>query len=205
LSSLDGSSFRDKLLDVVEVILSANDRLKTVEKKNNDSSIPERKADMDQESERKAQVDGERPLEFQSCVPQIRMFDWYNFKHKWVGDKRYAIEVLKGPAKYYQDQTKEQRQYDRSKKAGKTPVRSPSDPEQDTLLPQEIPERIRIMSSPLIAIITELDSLGFGLDLTPGIMLRPYRRLARIEDDLMKHLAGLEAKWGVAEKEDLEK
>jgi hypothetical protein len=216
---LSNSDFRDKLMDVVEVILSVDSRLKSVEEKFNYTSSPEqhndvdkepgRKAKADKEPERKAKADDEleqktkdggvKPLESQPCVSQIKVFDWYNFKYKWCDDKRYAIEVLKGPAKYYQDARKEHQKYEKSKKTGNTPVRSPSDPEQDTLSPQDIPERIRIVSSPLIAIITELDPVVFDLDLTPGVMLRPYRRLARMEDDLMKHLAGLETKWGVAE------
>ena len=202
-------------MDVVEIILSVDDRLEKVENKYENGSSPGKEGTTDDESKKDAELDEEperdtngeerKPLESQPCVPQIRMFDWYNFKNKWVDDKRYAIEVLKGPAKYYQDRTKEQRQYEKSKKTGHTPVRSQPDAEQGPIPPQDIPERIRIVSSPLIAIITELDPINFSLDLTPGVMLRPYKRLARMESDLMKHLSGLEAKWGDAEKEDLER
>lgn len=189
---------RDKLMDVVEVILSVDSRLKSVEKKFSKGPSPEQKAE----------VDEGKPTQRTSCIPQMRVLDWYNFKHRWIGDKGYAIEVLKGPAKYYPDYNdwkKEERNYDKSKKTGNGPVRPQSAVEHEVLTPQDVPERIRIVSSPLIAIITELDPIGFDLDLTPGIMLRPYRRLVRMEDELMKHLAVLEAKWGVAEKEDLER
>jgi hypothetical protein len=203
----DDSDFRDKLMDVFDVILSVESRLRAVEMKPIKKPVTEQKAEVDESHEQKTEVETSKRSEKQSCVPRIKILDWYNFKHKWNDDKKYAIEVLKGPAKYYQDWSKDQQKYEKSKKIGNTPVRlqSDSDPEQDALLPQDIPERIRIISSPLIAMITELDPLGFPLDLTPGIMLRPYRRLARMEDDLMKHLSGLEAKWGVAEKEELER
>lgn len=198
-ASISDNEFRDKLMDVVDIILDVDSRLKFVERKFSNGPSPKQKAEVD------AEVDDGKPPERTPCIPQMRVLDWYNFKHKWTGDKAYAIEVLKGPAKYYHDWSKEERNYEKAKKTGNNPVRPQSDIEQEVLTPQDVPERIRIISSPLIAIITELDPLGFPLDLTPGIMLRPYRRLARMENDLMKHLAGLEAKWGVAEKEDLER
>jgi hypothetical protein len=223
---ISDSDFRNKLMDVVEVILSFDSRLKSVVKNFNNRLTSEPETDVDEKLQEKSRIDdkidgeenekvheepgrkinteGQRTPGSQQCVPQIRVFDWYNFKNKWNSDKRYAIEVLKGPAKYYQDETKELQDYEKAKKTGNTPVRSPADVQPDVMQPQDVPERIRIVSSPLIALITELDPLGFFLDLTPGVMLRPYRRLARMEDDLMKHLSGLEAKWSVAEREEVE-
>jgi len=198
------SDFRDKLMDVFEIILSVESRLRAVEMKPKQRLISEQEADVTEKSEQKVEIDASKQSQRVPCVPRIEVFDWYNFKHKWTDDKAFAIEVLKGPAKYYQDWTKEEQKYEKSKKMGNTPVRSQSDSERDALPTQDIPERIRIVSSPLIALITELDPLGFTLDLTPGIMLRPFRRLARMEDDLMRYLSGLEAKWRVAEKLDLE-
>ncbi|KAH0332309.1 hypothetical protein KCU74_g4056, partial [Aureobasidium melanogenum] len=192
---LSDQDFKGRLFDVIKIILSVDSRLKSAEKKLNIEPPPKQKAE----------VDGAKPSERTPCIPQMRVLDWYNFKHKWTGDKGYAIEVLKSPAKYYQDWAKEQRNYEKSKKTGNSPVHPQSDVEQENLTPQDVPERIRIISAPLLAIITELDPFGYPLDLTPGIMLRPYRRLVRMEDDLMKHLANLEAKWGVAEREDLER
>ncbi|KAH0022112.1 hypothetical protein KCU78_g5886, partial [Aureobasidium melanogenum] len=184
------NEFRDKLMDVVQIILSVDSRLKSVEKKFHGEQLPDKSSDQasEQPSRQKAEVIKGKLPERIPCIPQMRALDWYNFKHKWTGDKAYAIEVLRGPAKYYQDGNREERSYEEAKKTGNSPVRPQLDDEQEILTPQNIPERIRIISSPLIAIITELDPIVFPLDLTPGIMLRPYRRLNRMEDDLMRHL-----------------
>jgi hypothetical protein len=194
-SVIGDGDLRAKLMDVVEVILSVDTRLKQVEKEF-EKSIPEQKGDVDQE----------KPSKNQPCVPQMKVLDWYNFKHQWAGEKRYAIEVLKGPAKYYQDWVKERRKYEKAKKSGNIPVPPQLHVEPEVLSPQDVPERIRIVSTPLIAILAELDPLGPSIDMPLGVViLRPYRLLISIEDNLMKHLSNLEAKWGVAEKDDLER
>jgi hypothetical protein len=202
------TNFRDKLMGVFEVILSVESRLKSVEMKSNKELVGGQKPSPDKELAQKAETEQESESrdEDDICIPRIKVLDWYNFKHRWIDDKYFAIEVLKGPAKYYQDFAKVQQKYEKDKKMGNSPVRSMSDPdaEPDTLPTQEIPERIRIMSEPLVAIITELDPLGFTFD-SSVTMLRPYRRLARMEDDLMEYLSGLEARWGTAEREDVER
>jgi hypothetical protein len=194
-SVIGDDDLREKLMDVVEVILSVDTRLKQVEK-NFEKSIPEQKGDAGKE----------KPSKNQPYVPQIKVLDWYNFKHQWTGDKKYAIEVLKGPAKYYRDLRKERRKYENAKKSGNTPVRSQLHTEPDALPPQDVPERIRIVSRPLIAILAEFDPHGLSIEMPLSVeMLRPYRLLIGIENSLMKHLSYLEAKWGVAEKDDPER
>jgi hypothetical protein len=216
------SDFRDKLMDAVEVILSVDSRLKLVEKQFNKSVFelmgevdkkPEQSVDVDERPEQEAKIEEkearieekESPKKREPCTPQIKVLDWYNFKHKWIGDKTYAIDVLGGPAKYYHNRSKEQLKYEKAKTMGNTPVRSQSDVEQDVLQIQDVPERIRINSSPLVAILHELDPVNYGLDLNLKLMFRPYRYLIRMEDDLMKYLSALEDTWGLAEREDFER
>ncbi|KAH0174532.1 hypothetical protein KCU67_g711, partial [Aureobasidium melanogenum] len=118
------NEFRDKLMDVVQIILSVDSRLKSVEKKFHGEQLPDKSSDQasEQPSRQKAEVIKGKLPERIPCIPQMRALDWYNFKHKWTGDKAYAIEVLRGPAKYYQDGNREERSYEEAKKTGNSPL-----------------------------------------------------------------------------------
>ncbi|KEQ89922.1 hypothetical protein M438DRAFT_361355 [Aureobasidium pullulans EXF-150] len=146
--------------------------------------------------------------ERQPCIPQLRRVDWYNFKNKWIEERKHAIEVLRGPAKHYQDRNRETKRVEKLKKAGNNPARSLSEEGYDISPPQDAPERIRINSVPILAVIEDLDPITYRLELNPTLpttMLRPYMRLIRMEDMLMNHLSDLETKWAVAESEELKR
>lgn len=186
-------NLREKLMNAVDLILGVDSRLRSVEERFHGGTHQGKqpKADVGKNSER------------QPCIPQLRRLDWYNFKNKWIDETRYAIEVLHGPAKHYQDRDRETRRVDKLKKAGKNPAQSISEVEHEILPPQDVPERIRINSVPILTVLVDLDPITFRLDVNPTTMLRPYKRLIRMEDTLMNHLSDLETKWAFAESEEL--
>ncbi|THX40507.1 hypothetical protein D6D10_03441 [Aureobasidium pullulans] len=189
-------NLREKLMNAVDLILGVNSRLRSVEERFDGGTHHGKQPEVGKTSER------------QPCIPQLRRIDWYNFKNKWIEERKHAIEVLRGPAKHYQDRNRETKRVEKLKKAGNNPARSLSEVGYDISPPQDAPERIRINSVPILAVIEDLDPITYRLELNPTLpttMLRPYMRLIRMEDMLMNHLSDLETKWAVAESEELKR
>ncbi|THX66131.1 hypothetical protein D6D08_07458 [Aureobasidium pullulans] len=186
-------NLREKLMNAVDLILGVDSRLRSVEERFDGGTHHGKQPEVEETSER------------QPCIPQLRRVDWYNFKNKWIEERKHAIEVLRGPAKHYQDRNRETKRVEKLKKAGNNPARSLSEVGYDISPPQDAPERIRINSVPILAVNEDLDPITYRNELNPTLpttMLRPYMRLIRMEDMLMNHLSDLETKWAVAESEE---
>lgn len=85
------NNFREKLMNAVDLILGVDSRLRSVEERFDGGTHHGKQPEVGKTSER------------QPCIPQLRRVDWYNFKNKWIEERKHAIEVLRGPAKHYQD------------------------------------------------------------------------------------------------------
>jgi hypothetical protein len=127
----------------------------------------------------------------------LNRVDWTNFKTKYFDEPEYAIDVLMGPAKFFWQRQREERNMKRrgdySQQSDSQIVES-RHTEMAQLIKnqQEMPERIRINSYALIAILKEISSEDW--ETKPMVMLRPYKFLVTYEKDIRQWLADLEAK-----------
>jgi len=133
--------------------------------------------------------------------------EWIEFKNRQVGEKQaFAIEVLVGKARYwYQREAsggKPQGGYAEHKGIQTDSVEENGDgPEGGSEGSEELPERIRINSRSVIAILSKIDSKG-SWHRAPMIVLRPYKPFVYYEKQIRETLRRLETDWGEAENPD---
>ena len=110
-------------------------------------------------------------------IPQLHYVQWSDFKNKLLkAEKTYAIEVLIGGAKYYQ-------QYEEERK-GKQLLEDHSNDRdkptsEKTMKLAQLPERIRINSRSIIMIMNDIDPV-YNTD-EPLVILRPFKHLVYYE------------------------
>ncbi len=140
-------------------------------------------------------------------IPELRYVEWIEFKNRQVGEKQaFAIEVLVGKARYwYQREAsggKPQGGYAEHKGIQTDSVEENGDgPEGGSEGSKELPERIRINSRSVIAILSEIDSKG-SWHRAPMVVLRPYKPFVYYEKQIRDTLRRLETDWGEAESSD---
>ena len=138
-------------------------------------------------------------------IPQLKYVGWHEFKNRLANEeKAYAIEVLIGGARYYHQRVEEEK-----KDEVKGGIHGHNErPEQSIKLdheayaseastPKEVPERIRINSTPVLHILLGLTS--DTLESAPMVYLRPFKILVHFEAQLREKYHRLEAKWGSCE------
>ena len=134
---------------------------------------------------------------------ELRYVNWPDFKNRYTGTKyRPAIEVLQGPALHYW-----QLETGSSWEAVNTRDDTLNTETSSSLLPtqtsrpkahEELPERLRINSCPLLIIMSGLVSEQWLL--TSKVLRRPFKLLICFESQIRKALANLEQIWKDREK-----
>ncbi|KAI9823114.1 MAG: hypothetical protein M1826_000265 [Phylliscum demangeonii] len=136
-----------------------------------------------------------RQTEGKAAIPELRYVRWEDFKTKYVDEQTYAIEVLVGGARYwYQRQNDE---WMRRWRAGnEDPAAAYEGPDgQDPESNDELPERIRINSRPLLAILCNVCLQDAGEWAEPRVMLRPFKLLVRYDAQIREVYDKLAAQW----------
>ena len=138
-------------------------------------------------------------------IPQMKYMWWHEFKNKLANEEEaYAIEVMVGGAKLYHQRAEEEKKDDviggipgygqraeRPMKLGHEACASePSNP-------KEVPERIRINSTPLILIKQQIDPEAPWS--APTVIVCPYKFLVQYDPQLRERYRRLEVKWGACE------
>ena len=138
------------------------------------------------------------------AIPEVLYVDWQGFKHKIEGEKKYAVEVLKGPAKYYYEREEEEKKHRAQMEQLKRGSGDVPEGNANLLLDvensEELPERIRINSMPILAILSNIDSAE-KWNLQSVVILRPFKPLVYYDFQIRNTLKTLEAEWGETEKE----
>ncbi|KAK3690517.1 hypothetical protein B0T22DRAFT_463752 [Podospora appendiculata] len=141
------------------------------------------------------------------AIPELHFLSWPSFKRKkqmFFGTDMpvtvpapalFAIDVLHGdPVLFYNQERK------KAHLAAPEDVKSDhaSEAERDNLPLETIPERIRINSAPLMAVLKKVISRGLGGESQPLVILRPYKPLLYHDSELREKLAALEARWAAS-------
>ncbi|KAH7091245.1 AAA family ATPase [Paraphoma chrysanthemicola] len=157
-------------------------------------------------------------------IPKLNRVRWTDFKNTSLDDQKvFAIDVLIGPAKFYWEKHKEQRNLmRRGREQSESTLDHPGIPHEvqpvvadQTQIPQnaqhehsepqsEMPERIRINCERLLTILREISDANLHDDSV--VLLRPYKLLIHHERAIRQWLQDLEAKWasrGVPENGNL--
>ncbi|KAK7702982.1 hypothetical protein SLS57_011117 [Botryosphaeria dothidea] len=132
----------------------------------------------------------------EASIPELRLMKWTEFKHKYADDKStYAIEVLIGAPKFWLDRVKEERlHYNLNvKQLLYTPDQPTPVTQTDLDAQDDMPERIRINSIPIMAILNRLAEEN--VDNAPRVFLRPYKKIVYFEKQIRQHLDDLRSKW----------
>lgn len=125
-----------------------------------------------------------------SMIPELRYVRWKEFKNKYATDKEeYAIEVLVGGARYWYQLPMD----DRLRKLNAREPGTPSSAERQTELETygELPERIRINSLVLVAILSDISLETWPTK--PIVLLTPYKLLVQYETETRDFFTRL--KW----------
>ena len=128
---------------------------------------------------------GAIPLPTKTCLSEARYTGWKDFKSVVLeNETEYAVEVLLGPAKFYWQRQVDSRRAINLEEEGVN-LSSPTDLMKAQ---REMPERIRINSPPLLAILKELAPEHFGgyLD-KPTVFLRPFKLFSTHEVELRQY------------------
>lgn len=130
------------------------------------------------------------------AIPKLRKVRWAEFKNKWKNDKRlYAIEALVGEEKFwYQRGTLRN-----PKSEDKTEATGEIQPPQIPSNQREAVKRVRINSTPLLTILS--DVIDFDLAMVPTVLMHPFKLLVHREIKIREHSTRLEEKWSQADKE----
>lgn len=195
----EGKGAPDSTNSAPESMQSLKARLDYVERKLQEQGIV---SDNEDVSKPKPPID--EPI---LVIPELRYVEWIEFKNKQVGEKQAsAIEVLVGKAKYW---------YQREASGGKpqggyaehksiqtdTVEENGHGHEGDSEGFKELPERIRINSHSVIAILSKIDSQG-SWPRAPMVVLRPYKPFVYYEKPIRETLRRLETDWAEAETPD---
>lgn len=137
--------------------------------------------------------DGKTP-----AISEIKYVQWADFKSTYAEKKEvYAIEALVGPARYWYQRrsdewTRKWDTHDDQAAAVNTEIIVPDGLETDEQRREEIPERIRISSRPLLGILSNICSSELQ---KPHVFLRPYKLFIRHDSEIRNVYSKLEAKW----------
>lgn len=127
-------------------------------------------------------------------ISELKYMRWGHFKNKYLGDREYAIEVLVGETKYwYQEQSETKLWEKKSQNDQVTNAGSESWTQTDVEQQKELPERIRINSSSIMTILSNIFSTSIS---EPVIFLRPYKLLVYYDSEIRQAFHRLESKWG---------
>ena len=131
------------------------------------------------------------------AIPELYYVEWSEFKNKLTGEeKRYAIEVLIGGAKYYYQRSEEERK-------NKQKFKDHNNDRDQLILDHKksgsLPERIRINSKPIILIMNQIDVTNRPE--YPIVMLRPFKPLFYHEARVREVFQSLCEKWGTTKTE----
>ena len=138
-------------------------------------------------------------------IPQLKYVGWYEFKNKLANEEEaYAIEVLIGGARYYHQRVEEEKKdevkggiHGHNERAER-PIKLDDEARaSEARTPKEVPERIRINSTPVLHTLLGLTSNL--LESAPMVYFRPFKVLVYYEAQLREKYRRLEAKWGSCE------
>lgn len=138
------------------------------------------------------------------AIPKLLYVDWQKFKHRVVGETVHAVEILIGPAKYYYEREEEEQKHRvrkmQLKKASAGVPEGNASQQLDPGISGDLPERVRINSMPILAILGNIDSEDkWSQD--SNIILCPFKPLVYSGRQIRSTLQSLETDWGEAEKE----
>ena len=138
-----------------------------------------------------------------AAIPVLHRVRWTEFKNKHLEDRRvHAVDVLIGNAKFYYERGPEEKGRKKWRDNGHD-LRENKELTSDVICnatsTKEMPERIRINSLPILAILSEI--LSEDPSSQPKVFLRPYKLFVRYEDEIKQKLKELEIGWGNEEAE----
>jgi len=124
-----------------------------------------------------------------SVFPELRYVGWIDFKIRICeGSKAPAIEVLDGPARYWYHWRQDR--YAPWWATDSAPVEKNQSKPGNTY---ELPERIRINSKPLRAILAHICSED--VPSSPYVLLRPYKLLVHFDAEIRAFFETLKTRW----------
>ena len=137
-------------------------------------------------------------------IPQLKYVGWHEFKNKLVNEEEaHAIEVLVGGAKLYHQRAEREKKeevqggtHGHNQRAQQPMKLEDEASASDARIPKEVPERIRINSTLILHILTEIGSERLS---RPSVILRPFKILVYYDAQLRERYHRLEAKWGACE------
>lgn len=129
-----------------------------------------------------------------STIPELRYVKWNEFKNKYATDKElYAIEVLTGGARYWYQRRMDDRERKVKARGNHATAADINDlPKAGFEAYGELPERIRINSPALLAILSDI-----SLDIwtKPVVLLTPYKLLVQHDSEIREFFSRLESKF----------
>lgn len=157
--------------------------------------------DLDEEKGEESKTE---PRKRSPAIPELLYVDWQKFKHKIAEQKEYAVDILTGPAKYYYEREEEGKMRKirmvQLRNASTEVLEGSANLQPEAGNSEELPERIRINSLPILTILGNIDSEDkWGPQ--PAVILRPFKPLVYYGSQIRNTLQSLEAEWGEAEKE----
>ena len=138
-------------------------------------------------------------------IPQSKYMGWHEFKNKLANEEEaYAIEVLIGGARFYHQRVENVKKdavkggIHGHEQRAKQPMKLGDEAYvSETSSPKEVPERIRINSTPVVRILEEIDAEQTWP--IPTVILRPFKFLVYYDAQLRERYQRLETKWGAYE------
>ena len=188
-------------------IRSLEERMKQLE--DGKAQLPKLKVDLNPSGDQGAPAnkqDSEAPEKIlrppTRIIPQLKYVGWHEFMNKPAHEEEaYAIEVLIGRARYHHQRVEDEKKdevkggvHGQNERAER-PVKLDDEAcASEASTPKEVPERIRIRSTPVLHILLNLTS--HTLQSAPMVYLRPFKHLVYFEAQLREKYHRLETKWG---------
>ena len=127
-----------------------------------------------------------------SMIPELRYVRWNEFKNKYATDKEeYAIEVLVGGARYWYQLPIDDRLRKLNARVPGILSAAERQPELETC--DELPERIRINSPALVAILSDISLETWPTK--PIVLLTPYKLLVQYDTEIRDFFSRLKRKF----------
>ena len=199
---------KDSLSEEIRAsIRSLEDRMKQLE--DGKAQPPRPKIDLNPSSDQGApanEQDSKAPEKIlrppTRIIPQLKYLGWHEFMNKPAHEEEaYAIEILIGRARYHHQRVEDEKKdevkggiHGQNERAER-PVKLDDEAcASEASTPKEVPERIRIRSTPVLHILLSLTL--YAPQSAPMVYLRPFKHLVYFEAQLREKYHRLETKWG---------
>lgn len=137
-----------------------------------------------------------------TTVPKLQRVRWAEFKNKSVDEKNtYAVEVLIGEPKYYDESDSNRDQARKIALVAKHGLIDSLDKSHcyRQEAPEITPQRVRVNSLPVVSILSDITSEDFPTE--PLVILHPFKLLVYHENEIRKTLVDLEMKLAGIERQ----